>query len=1069
MERDRELGELGRLLEETFKGTGGLAIVTGPVASGKTALLRVLGERTAAAGGTFLGATGCRAERAVPLGLVSHLLYGAGGAADAPDGLQPTLDAILAALHGECRDREPERRARGREFAAELIGGPGGVPAVGDPAEEEAAGLAPAALHRLCRVFFDLAADGPVVIGVDDAHHADLASMLVLLYLARRLRTVPILLVITRSSRPHLRHAHLQTEFLHQPGCTGIRLGPLGPRGVEALLSAHLGPAAGPALAAECHRVSGGSPLLVRAIADDQRTAAAGRPADAPPPDRLVLGGSFARALDRYLLRSERATREVARALAVLGPDLGTAVLADVLGLGAKATADALAALEEVGLLRDGRYRHDGVRRAVLAGLPPERPAALHARAAEVLHHLGAPLERIGRHLVAAERPTAPWAADVLRRTAEEALRLDEVALAVDCLRVSLDLCRGPQERAEVRAALLRTEWRVDPAAAARHLTDLCAAARENRLDCRDLSVLVSRLLWHGRLEEAAEVLDPMARHLAGAGLTPERNQLTVCLMISQAYPELSERLLPAGLRGRPDPVDPERGSGLQVRAAGSLACVLAGQDAGPPERTGRRARSAGEAGPVGHDAVETAETVLEGSRLDDDTLSAIVVALLVLILADQCERAASWCAHLVAEAAGRNAPMWTALLTALQALTHLRRGELPAAERRAREALALVPVESWGAVVGLPLAVGLLATTAALRPAEAAAFRAVPVPDIVFRTPCGLLYLLARGRHHLSGDRVQAALADFLSCGELMEKLGLDAPALVAWRIEAATAYLRLGRVAEARRLLDEQLAATGPEDHRTRGRALVPLAATTADLGERARLLVTALDHLQAGGDRYEQFVAATELGRTYARLGAEAAARTEEDRAHRLARLCGLAEPVAVARGAVTEVVAEAVPGPVADGLPDGSAGGVADGPADDVPGAAPGAVAVPGTGYGVPLAARSAHVAAGPLPGRPAELTPGARTPRASGRRPAATPAVHRVPPPAPPEPLPVEELSRAELRVVTLAARGHTNRQIAHKLFITVSTVEQHLTRAYRKLRVNRRSDLRAHLLPDAAG
>ncbi|MGB8941063.1 MAG: helix-turn-helix transcriptional regulator, partial [Streptomyces sp.] len=59
----------------------------------------------------------------------------------------------------------------------------------------------------------------------------------------------------------------------------------------------------------------------------------------------------------------------------------------------------------------------------------------------------------------------------------------------------------------------------------------------------------------------------------------------------------------------------------------------------------------------------------------------------------------------------------------------------------------------------------------------------------------------------------------------------------------------------------------------------------------------------------------------------------------------------------------------------------------------------------------------------------------------------------------------DELSDAELRVATLAARGHTNRQIADKLFITISTVEQHLTRAYRKLAVQRRADLAAKLRP----
>lgn len=51
------------------------------------------------------------------------------------------------------------------------------------------------------------------------------------------------------------------------------------------------------------------------------------------------------------------------------------------------------------------------------------------------------------------------------------------------------------------------------------------------------------------------------------------------------------------------------------------------------------------------------------------------------------------------------------------------------------------------------------------------------------------------------------------------------------------------------------------------------------------------------------------------------------------------------------------------------------------------------------------------------------------------------------------------LSEAERRVVNLAARGHTNREIGNQLFITVSTVEQHLTRAYRKLKITRRTDL----------
>jgi DNA-binding CsgD family transcriptional regulator len=51
------------------------------------------------------------------------------------------------------------------------------------------------------------------------------------------------------------------------------------------------------------------------------------------------------------------------------------------------------------------------------------------------------------------------------------------------------------------------------------------------------------------------------------------------------------------------------------------------------------------------------------------------------------------------------------------------------------------------------------------------------------------------------------------------------------------------------------------------------------------------------------------------------------------------------------------------------------------------------------------------------------------------------------------------LSEAERRVAALTAAGHTNREVADVLFLAVSTVEQHLTRIYRKLRIGGRRDL----------
>lgn len=55
--------------------------------------------------------------------------------------------------------------------------------------------------------------------------------------------------------------------------------------------------------------------------------------------------------------------------------------------------------------------------------------------------------------------------------------------------------------------------------------------------------------------------------------------------------------------------------------------------------------------------------------------------------------------------------------------------------------------------------------------------------------------------------------------------------------------------------------------------------------------------------------------------------------------------------------------------------------------------------------------------------------------------------------------PIAGLTDAERRVAVLAADGCTNRAIAARLYVTTSTVEQHLTRIYRKLSVKSRLDL----------
>ena len=58
---------------------------------------------------------------------------------------------------------------------------------------------------------------------------------------------------------------------------------------------------------------------------------------------------------------------------------------------------------------------------------------------------------------------------------------------------------------------------------------------------------------------------------------------------------------------------------------------------------------------------------------------------------------------------------------------------------------------------------------------------------------------------------------------------------------------------------------------------------------------------------------------------------------------------------------------------------------------------------------------------------------------------------------------LKSLTPAEHRVVRLAADGHSNASIAATLFINMKTVESHLTRVYKKLRITDRAELKMAL------
>ena len=56
------------------------------------------------------------------------------------------------------------------------------------------------------------------------------------------------------------------------------------------------------------------------------------------------------------------------------------------------------------------------------------------------------------------------------------------------------------------------------------------------------------------------------------------------------------------------------------------------------------------------------------------------------------------------------------------------------------------------------------------------------------------------------------------------------------------------------------------------------------------------------------------------------------------------------------------------------------------------------------------------------------------------------------------------MTPTEERVARLAAEGRSNKEIARTLFVTVHTVEAHLSKAYAKLGIRSRTQLAGRLL-----
>ncbi len=664
-----------------------------------------------------------------------------------------------------------------------------------------------------------------VVLAIDDVHHVDGASLRVLAVLRARAVDRAVLIALTECEP--LAGGELTATADHR-----VRLGPLSEAGVAELLVGDLGPWA-VTLAPACHRITGGNPLLVRALAADNHALVA----TATEP---VVGLGYRQAVLGCLHRCEPRLLEFAKALAVLGGRPAPDLLAELTGTSRATVARMTGVLTAAGLVVDGEFSHSAMLDAVRDSLADGESARLNLRAAELLHRRrAAPCEIAGR-LLAADRVAGAWSVEALRAAATEAVHRGHGEFAVRCLDLALPAATGA-ERDELVAARARAGWRFAPSGRA------CPGDA-------DPVTSVRYALWHAdpvevpRLLAAARAVDPVA----GGTLT------------------LADEWI-RGLRAprEPEPPDP----------------------VGPWERAGAALTPALLRGDL-DEAARDAERLLQGCPLDDHTVEVLASALTALLHADRVERAEHWCGELLRLAESGRANAWLALFGSVAAEVALRRGAMHEARKLAEESLNRLPALSWGVLIGLPLSTMLLADTA-LGVHDSAALRVV-VPDAMHDTVPGVRYLRARGHHYLATDRLLAAVADFQACGRFLTRNGVDLPALAAWRTDLAEASIRLGRRRVAAHLARKQLALPAAASRHTRGQSL-RLLAYAGDRRHGPALLHEAAEEFRASGDRFAVALVLAELSKRLTGAGEHARARRVARTAADEARACGVVDLV------------------------------------------------------------------------------------------------------------------------------------------------------------------------------
>ena len=849
LERDGERARLATALDAAGAGRGSLILVEGEAGLGKSALLALAAELAAERGLRVLAAYGGVLEQDVAWGVVRQLLE--------PAVLGP--GRVEGLLDGPAR------------AAGSVFGLPAPVAEAGFPVDS-----APGLEHALFRALVALAEPGPVLVSVDDAHWGDEASLRWLVYLARRVERLPVVVLAAhRVGEPSARAA-LLGELGALDGALRLAPSPLSEAATRVLAGETFGRAGAPGFVRACREVTGGNPFLLGELLGELAAEGTAPSEAAEPRVRTLQPEKVVSDVTRRLGRLSAAAVELARAVALLDGEAELRHAVALAGLPLSAGEGAADELTLARLLRPGRplrFAHPLLRAAVEAELPPARRAAGHRLAGALLDAEPALADRAAAHLLACEPSGDAWVAQKLQAAGERATARGAPEAAVRLLERA---AREPFDAPALHVALgraYRLVGRLGEASAELETALAATALGEGREPLtRELATV---LALDGRSDDAVALLK---REMATLGDDARERRVLLAAQLGLGM-LLDALVVDASAQVESEAAALPGDTAAQRLLLGSLALI--------------RARAGGGAA----EAAATADRALAGGRLLGDqapeTFMFSFVAL-VLLAADRDADAERWLERAAEEARARGAEMTLAIAELGLARVHRFRGELERARAELVHALdRALDGSSYGRVIAggtlLPVLVEQGALDDADRLLADLGLDTGPLPGL------GATTTLLRGRMalHSARRRHEPAVADAEELLERLERREHRGPGPLG---EAALVFLAAGDARRARREAECELERARRWGTRSSlGLAELQLGQVTED-DARLEAAVAALDDTPC---RLELAKALLALGAARRRANRRADAREPLRRALDLAARCGAGPLEATAR--------------------------------------------------------------------------------------------------------------------------------------------------------------------------